>query len=341
MAGSIAPSSSPNPADSSRVPKASSRVPGTSSGPGQLQIGTDDDQHVVIDLTESAGNTYTGGTVPRRGTLRISNPNQLGTGSLALNGGTLQPVGDVALPGTFQIGSNASIDLQLGNLTLNGGVNGSSNVATLGGTPASVTLFTAAGTGTLTIDGNSNFGGRLFDFAGHMLIKGLMTGTASVTVWSAGTFELGASYRFSSSTTLTLLAGTFATGGFSEDLGAMDMLTESAPASIDLGEGSSRLTLADSHLESWSGTLNIENWSGSATGGGTDQIFFGASASGLTPSQLSEITFVDPDGYAPGTYAAQLLPTGELVAVVPEPGSFVLVLWEESFLAARLRRERR
>jgi len=317
------------------------RIPGAISGPGQLQIGTDDGHGTVIDLTQSAGNTYTGGTVVRAGTLRISNPNQLGTGSLALNGGTLQPVGDVALSSTFQIGRSSAIDLQLGNLTLNGGANGSSNVAVSGGTPASVTLITTAGTGTLTIDGNSNFGGRLYDFAGHMLIKGLMSGTASVTIWSAGTFELGASYRLSSSTTLTLYSGTFVTGGFSEDLGALDMLSDGTPASIDLGDGSSRLTLADSHLSGWSGTLDIENWSGSPTGGGTDQIFFGASASGLTASQLAEITFVDPDGYAPGNYAAQLLPTGELVAVVPEPGCCVLVLCGGIALASRRRRERR
>jgi hypothetical protein len=64
--------------------------------------------------------------------------------------------------------------------------------------------------------------------------------------------------------------------------------------------------------------MQIWNWSGTLTGGGSDQLFFGSSSAGLTPAQLASITFVDPVGLGSGSYGAQLLSTGELVPV-PEP----------------------
>jgi autotransporter-associated beta strand protein len=197
-----------------------------------------------------------------------------------------------------------------------------------------VTL-TKQGTGTLTLGGSSDFGGVLSASAGRILVNGTVNGASDIKTALGAKVELGASYRFNLSTTLTLNGGTFSTGGYSEDLGT---LTLSANSAIDLGSGASRFTLADSHTQSWFGTLNIQNWSGSPDGGGADQIYFGASSSALTTSQLAEIKFLNPEGYAPGTYAAQLLSTGELVAVVPEPGSFALLLGGAMMLGARRRR---
>jgi hypothetical protein len=42
-------------------------------------------------------------------------------------------------------------------------------------------------------------------------------------------------------------------------------------------------------------------------------MFVGNSATGLSAAQLGQIEFVNPSGFPPGRYAAQLLPTGELV----------------------------
>jgi autotransporter-associated beta strand protein len=226
------------------------------------------------------------------------------------------------------------IDTQANNVTLNGGLTSTLNNP---GT-ASAVVVTKKGTGTLTLAGTSNFAGGLTASAGHMLVNGTVSGLDTLTIGSTATVELGGSFRFNSNTNLTLGGGTLATDGFSENLGAFN-LSGNVPSAIDLGNGSSVLTLAAATLQSnWSGTLVIYNWSGSVAGGGTDQVVFGTSASGLTASEVSKITFSNPDGYAPGNYSAQILSTGEVVAVVPEPGSFALALCGGLALAARRRR---
>jgi hypothetical protein len=84
--------------------------------------------------------------------------------------------------------------------------------------------------------------------------------------------------------------------------------------------GPSVLQFADSSSVPWAsdGLLTIFDWSGSLTGGGSQQILFGTSASGLTAQQLSQVQFRNPTGLPTGTYAARILSTGE---VVPDPNS--------------------
>jgi hypothetical protein len=62
------------------------------------------------------------------------------------------------------------------------------------------------------------------------------------------------------------------------------------------------------------GTLTINDWSGSLSGGGTDQIIF---ANALDPTFLSNINFT---GFSPG---AVQLGDGEIVPV-PEPATWVV-----------------
>ena len=97
-------------------------------------------------------------------------------------------------------------------------------------------------------------------------------------------------------------------------------LTLAATSTIDLGSGNSILQFANSAAPPWnpSAQLPIHNWSGLLTGGGTDQIYFGNNSSGLTPAKLAQIQFINPAGLTPGTYAATILSTGEIVPV-PEP----------------------
>jgi hypothetical protein len=59
--------------------------------------------------------------------------------------------------------------------------------------------------------------------------------------------------------------------------------------------------------------LVVFGWDGSTNGGGTDRLFFGSNSSGLTTSQVSQIQFVNPAGFASGTYPARILATGEVV----------------------------
>ena len=84
---------------------------------------------------------------------------------------------------------------------------------------------------------------------------------------------------------------------------------------IDLETGGpSVLSFRNSQNERWDpGQLVITNWAGALGGGGSDRIYVGNSASGLTPSQLAVILFVNPAGLAPGYYATRILSTGEIV----------------------------
>lgn len=82
------------------------------------------------------------------------------------------------------------------------------------------------------------------------------------------------------------------------------------------------LNFADSSGTSWTSgkTLAINNWTGTVgSGGGEDQIFFGNNTSGLTTTQLSQITLEDVNGLIGNNYAAKILSTGEIIPFVPVP----------------------
>jgi hypothetical protein len=82
-------------------------------------------------------------------------------------------------------------------------------------------------------------------------------------------------------------------------------------STIAFPASASVLRLANSSAESWSPTavLYINNWHGSASGGGDTQLFFGSNANGLTAQQVARIKF----SLSGGNYPARILPTGEVV----------------------------
>ena len=114
-------------------------------------------------------------------------------------------------------------------------------------------------------------------------------------------------------------------------------------SNFNLGSGDSVIAFADSSGQSWTSgqTFLLLNWTGSLSGGGTDQVLFGSDASGLTGGQLGQITFRDPDGLGAGDYAAQILGTGEVVPV-PEASTYALVfgLVAGIYLVYRRRKKR-
>ncbi len=139
---------------------------------------------------------------------------------------------------------------------------------------------------------------------------------------------------------ITLAGGTLDAGGFSQGTGGTNPITD--PGTVGLGAltlsstsiidltSISVLHFSNSSAATWAaGTLSIYNWNGTlATGGGAEQILFGTSTSGLSPTQLAQIQFVNPTGFAPGTYAAFFATdlTGEIVpgvmTPVPEPSTW-------------------
>ncbi len=129
------------------------------------------------------------------------------------------------------------------------------------------------------------------------------------------------------------LAGTLQLSNSTQRLAAMSL---SGNSLINFSSGACKLSFADrsgSLVWDSGATLIISNWNGSLSGGGMDQLFFGNSASGLLPSELQQIQFINPSGLPPGTWFAKLLPTGELVPTTQPlmtaslSGTKLLVQW--------------
>lgn len=161
-----------------------------------------------------------------------------------------------------------------------------------------------SGSGTLTLYGKNNYQGDL-------------------TI-SGGTLLLGASNRLSDKVNVQLAGGAFATGGFEEKVGELTLTRDSI---IDLGQGESVLKFSDSSSSGWTAgeVVEVRNWSGSAGGGGVDQLYFGNSPEGLTSDQLGQIQFFDPFGENSGRFPARMLRNGEIVPA-PEPSTILAAL---------------
>ena len=211
--------------------------------------------------------------------------------------------------------------------------------AAITSSPAAVGI-TKSGAGAMELSGASTYTGATIVTGGSVLVSGSLIGTTAVNISNGATVKIGAANNITSTATLNLTNGTFATGGLSETLGALSL--GDGPSTIDFGSGASIFTLADSSAQTWTGTLSITNWSGNPlVGGGTDQLFFGNTASTLTAAQIAAIQFVNPDGMSPGSYSAQLLADGELVVAVPEPSAAAALIAGMSCLLGLQRFRRR
>jgi hypothetical protein len=109
-------------------------------------------------------------------------------------------------------------------------------------------------------------------------------------------------------------------GNATEQLGRF-ILTSNA--TINLAGSASRLSFANSSGETWAdgATLVVANWNGNPSGGGAEQLKFGTSQSALTPSQLSQIQFLN----GTNVYTAKILSTGEVVPDQPVSASVTLM----------------
>jgi autotransporter-associated beta strand protein len=165
--------------------------------------------------------------------------------------------------------------------------------------------------------------------------------TSGNTLAARDTLLFRGSDQIADAATLLLNGALLSLSGQSEGTPAaagLGPLTSQNASVIDTGSGTaSVLHFANSSAATWSGTLQVLQWAGSPTGGSGDQILFGTSAAGLTASQLARVSFVDPAGFAAGSYAARILPTGEIVPV-PEPTTVGLLAVTAGGLLARRRR---
>lgn len=318
-------------------------------------------------LSVSSLNSVVGGTASSNlgapttaanGTIILGGNNASGTLIYTGTGETSDRA--VLLPAASS-GSNGVLDQSgTGPLVLTGGINSTNSathVITLQGSTAgtgeisgviangSGLALTKAGTGTWTLSNTNTYAGATTVNGGTLAATsaGALGATANVALNAGGTLLLSAgaattNNRVNNAATLTLNGGTLALANVAEGGGSAGglspdgtvgtgVLTLTANSTIDL-QGASLLHIAASGGQIWSGNLSIYNWSGSATGGGLEQLLFGTddSATSLTTTQLGQILFYSDNGTTfLGNAQFAGLGNGEIVPIaVPEPSTWVL-----------------
>ncbi len=269
-------------------------------------------------LTLSAAATYTGATTIQSGTL------QIGAGAAT---------GSLSASSAISISSGATLrTARSGTLTLSQAITGAGSLE-VANTVTGITSLTGT---------DKAYTGATVVNSGVLNVTAAINASTSIQINGGASLELGASQRIFDSATISLVnGGTLNTKGFSETAGTLSLT--GVNNIIDLADGASVLRFADSSGIVWGSSVNILNWTGTAsTGGGTDQVIFGTSNTGLTGSQLSSIFFVNPFGDG-NTYTAQWGSglNGEIVPgfIIPEPSALLLI--SISGLGIALRRKRK
>jgi autotransporter-associated beta strand protein len=225
---------------------------GLVSGFGGLQktgIGT---------LTISGNNSYAGGTTLSAGTLVANHDNALGSGVLALNGGTLNTAGARNFSNSVNIGGNIALSGQpmtfSGSFTL--AANATLNITNT--TTLSTGLLQSGGARALTKSGR-----------GSLIILNTLASTGNVTA-SGGVLALGSGVSLPGSL-LTLSGGQLATQGtFSRTLGT--------------GAGDVRFTKGG--FSAFGGPLTITGFTGTPEWGSTAN-FLGSNSTLIFGSTLA------------------------------------------------------
>jgi len=144
---------------------------------------------------------------------------------------------------------------------------------------------------------------------GNLSAREIRVGAKSIFRHSAGAIM--------GSPTLTLAGGIWESAAGQHQFGSLKLITSTRDSILLLPDSS--VTLQFGHVPPsslyWDAGARfvVQNWRGSAAGGGVHQILFGTNGSGLTPPQLAKIRFYNPAGFPEGEYAATLLDTGEMV----------------------------
>ena len=281
---------------------------------------------------------FVSGALPVSGLVTFNNTSVSSTATLRWITNAGNPVNTLDISGRLQIKTGVTATLD----TNGNDVNFASAM------PASPGDLVKTGSGTLTFSAAANptFTGATTVNAGTVVVvAGGLSGTKSVTVAQGATFALqGTSTdRVNNSATVTMGTGNAGTpailqiNDMSETLGVFTLAGNSV---IDFGlvHGNAQLKFAASAASPWNGGLSIFNWTGSPSGGGADQLFFGLNSGDLTNAQLAAISFFSDAGLSPLGTAAFVTGGGGEIVPVPEPAGLVALFSGAGFLLALRRR---
>lgn len=231
---------------------------------------------------------------------------------------------NTATSGTVKLGVNNA--LPANGLTVTAGIldlNGYNlSIGTLSGAAGSIVNNGAGATNqTLSINQSANQSVATAINDGTSFISVQKGGTADLTLTSTNTFSgglklnagkiiLGSGNILSNNLNVEMNGGALRTGattGYNETIKQLQLSDNSG---IELGSGSHTLAFSNSSAIGWTSgkTLTISGWVGTAGNtGSAGKIKFGVDNTGLSSSQLAQITFT---GYGPG---AIILNDGEIV----------------------------
>jgi hypothetical protein len=294
-----------------------------------------------ITLGEAAGGLNPGNYIMTNGTL-LSGTVAINNGEFTQSGGQHTNIGGLEISGFPPTNNPTSYNLSAGDLSSpaislgrygsfyqSGGTNtiqgdlfdsGSYYGLSSGVLFTSNTVLVAV-TNNRPPFGNQTFEGEFFQTGGQHWVANTLS-NSYYALWGgslcASNIVLAGTLSVSNSALilnpgLFQFAGTLQLyGGSVENLGQMMLSSNSV---IELMPGSHKVSFLNSSAAAWSNgvALLVINWNGSTNGGGSDQLIFGNSSSGLTPAQLLQVVFVNPAGFPPGAYPAQMLATGEVV----------------------------
>lgn len=234
----------------------------------------------------------------------------------------------------YRLVGDASFGWKLGQLTGNLDLNGHNFTMETGGGNRTVLSGEISGTGNFTWNGGGSIawqttpsfltGDRPNTFSGTLtILRGTLAFAkpAGISAFAGRRLVLGggsnqAIVRLDAPEQINDSCGVLITGihegriwtqGHSETVGTLEL---QAFGYIDLGQGTSHLSFADSSKSDWdvSKTLTIQNWTADK-----DTVRFGETASGLSPAQLATIGFINPSERPTGLYSAKLLADGRIV----------------------------
>ena len=260
----------------------------TKNGPGMMVL--------------ASSNSFSGGMILNAGTLKLGNAGSLGTGTLIINGGTIDNNSATALTlnntvqtwrGDFSFGGTGPLNLGTGAISL-GELAGTMRTVTVAGSTltvggiisngTTVNSLDKSGAGTLVLNGaNAYTGGTVIDGGFLQFGAGAVPSTGLITINSAGTL--------------------YSNGAFSGVTNALTKIAANSTGNIALVANSSENIDFTGYTGLMLGAQAASTYTGTLTPAGTTYRL-GGGGQALTLSNTNAITGVVGNSLVVGTFGA-------------------------------------